>query len=149
MRMNQAVKKGLEMGFIVMAGFVLFNVAFILVALLNRAFGYFALGESQNPRITLAVFVVILIVLSWFVFKSKMSTLLKATYLTMPLMSFLVIAGIYTYPLPQWMTFSLEGLLIGLCVGFIRLKRLEWEYLFSVFYCTLLGLIIVLFNVQI
>jgi len=149
MRMNITFKKSLEMGFIVLAGFVLFNVAFLFVALLNRAFGYFALGEAQNPKITLAVFVVILIVLSWLIFKSKMSTLLKATYLTMPLMSLMVIVGIYTTPLPQWVTFSLEGLLIGLCVGYIRMKHLEWEYTFSVLYCTVLGLIIILFNVQI
>ncbi len=149
MKMSKTVKRILEMLFIVLAGFVLFNVAFLMAALIIQGLGLLSQSETQNPRLGLMIFGLILLGISWFILRSKLSTLLKATYLTMPLMSAIVIIGVIGYTWPQWLIFAIEGLLIGSVIGTIRMKRLEWEYTFATLYCTMLGLAIIIFNIQI
>ncbi len=149
MNVSGKLKKILEMLFIVLAGFVLFNVAFLMAALVIQGLGLLSQSETQNPRLGLMIFGLILLGISWFILRSKLSTLLKATYLTMPLMSAIVIIGVIGYTWPQWMIFAIEGLLIGSVIGTIRMKRLEWEFTFATLYCTGLGLAIIIFNIQI
>lgn len=149
MRINGSIKKILEILFIVLAGFILFNVAFIMAALVIQDFGFLSQSETQNPRLGMLIFGLILLGLSWFILRSPLTTLLKATYLTMPLMTAIVILGVVMNGLPLWMILACEGLLIGSVFGFIRMKRLEWEYHFATLYCTVIGISIIIFNIQI
>jgi hypothetical protein len=149
MKINRSMKKILEILFIVLAGFILFNIAFIMAALVIRGIGLLSQSETQDTRLGLLIFGLILMGLSWFILRSSLTTLVKATYLTMPLMSAIVTLGIIMYGLPLWITLACEGLLIGSVLGFIRMKQLEWEYHFATLYCTVIGVSIIIFNIQI
>ncbi|NTW96205.1 MAG: hypothetical protein HGB31_06260 [Erysipelotrichaceae bacterium] len=148
MKISGSMKKVLEILFIVLAGFVLFNVAFIMAALVIQGLGFLSQSETQNPRLGM-IFGLILLGLSWFILRSRLSTLVKATYFTMPLMSMIVVLGVLMNGLQLWMILACEGLLIGVVFGFIRMKRLAWEYHFATLYCTVIGISIIIFNIQI
>lgn len=149
MKISGSMKKVLEILFIVLAGFVLFNVAFIMAALVIQGLGFLSQSETQNPRLGMMIFGLILLGLSWFILRSRLSTLVKATYFTMPLMSMIVVLGVLMNGLQLWMILACEGLLIGVVFGFIRMKRLAWEYHFATLYCTVIGISIIIFNIQI
>lgn len=102
----------------------------------------------QNNGLGFVVFLVILAILTLLVFRSKLNIIIKAGYLCMPVMSVLVLLGILFYQ-HQWLVFGFSGLFIGVLLGYLRVMKQPWQYVFSVLYCTALGLIITLFNIQI
>lgn len=76
---------------IVVGGFLLFNTAFSLAALVSMVCNFLVGALSQtddfalNPMSWAGLFVLIVLVVSWFVLRTKWNVLVKATYLTMPL----------------------------------------------------------------
>lgn len=141
-------KKILEALGIVVIGFALFNVAFMMVAGILGLIMMIAKTPIQNNALGFAIYMVILAVLTVLVFRSKQSRLIKAAYLCMPVMSVLVMIGILFYQ-NQWLVFGLAGLFIGILLGTIRVLKQPWQYTFSVLYCTSLGLMIAILNIQI
>jgi len=148
MTLSPLQRKILEALGIVLIGFALFNVAFMMFASILSLVMMITKTSIQNNGLGFAIFLLILAILTILVFRSKLNILLKAGYLCMPVMSVLVMLGIVFYQY-QWLVYGSVGLFIGILLGYLRMMKQPWQYQFSVLYCTALGLIIALFNIQI
>ena len=70
---------------IIIGGFILFNFAFILTALVVRA-TMFIIRAPENmppPYIGRYITVILILIMSYIVFRSRLNDTIKATYLTM------------------------------------------------------------------
>jgi len=136
---------------IVVGGFILFNLAFLLAALVINA-TMSLLGMAQNeapPFVGRILYLLIILLISWFVFHSRLNQIIKATFLTMPLMVILVMVGISLYQQSKWMVAGIGAVIICFMLSYLYKKKLSWLYYFSTFYVVVLALCVMLFNVQI
>jgi len=88
------------------------------------------------PPLMHIFFLVLIAIISYFIFKSKLKTIYKATYLVVPVAVFLVTLGILLYQQPP----VLYPLGFVLCLGvlyFFYRKRLPWLYYFSFIFISL------------
>jgi drug/metabolite transporter (DMT)-like permease len=120
---------------IAVLGFILLNLAFLLNFLLFRLAGFFITEESISaipwfPMMRHVLFLVIIILLSWFILRSKLPPFYKAVYLTVPVAAVLVTAGILLY---QWQPAAyVAGTLItaGVLFYLYRTKQ-HWYYYYA------------------
>jgi cytochrome b len=141
-------KNALSVVVITVGGFILFNVAFMLAALVINGLSMF-MGGRQQTFLGFGVYFALLLFLSWLVFRSKLNHLVKATYLTMPLMAVLVMEGVVLYQQPQWVPLAVGAVICGAILFYIYNKKLPWFYYFSVLYVAALALYIVMAGVEI
>jgi uncharacterized membrane protein (UPF0136 family) len=129
---------------IIICGFILFNIAFMTAAfIMNTTNRILGLGENAAPHIIGAlIFLLVLAVLSWLVYRSKQNKLIKATALTVPLMVLLTIVGMQLYEQPKWVPFLLGGAIVtGLSYYLYKMKS-PWEYYFAVICVSIIGIVI-------
>ena len=134
-------------------GFILLNLAFIFDAVLhNLVSGLIGLFIKVNPPMDFPwfppvmhmVFVIIIALISWFIFKSKLKVLYKAIYMTVPAAVVLVTMGMFLYQWPL-VAYSLGGLsAIGVLYAFYRTKQ-PWLYYYTVI---LVGLVLAIFSLS-
>lgn len=155
MRIKPWQKNILSVIVIVAGGFVLFNLAFLLAAVTMHAcrIAVTLLGgysvEDMNPMSCRYVYVIIILLLSVFIFKSKFSTLIKATYLTMPLMVILILIGLLFYQQPQWLSIIVGAAIVLATIFFFYKKKLTWQYYIATLYTAMLALYIILSGIDI
>jgi len=151
MKLKQYQKNLVSALIIVIGGFVLFNLAFILAALtINITISILGIAENEAPPlISRLVYVILIIIIFWFVFRSRLSDTMKATFLTMPLMVILVATGIAFYQQSKWIIGGISGVIISLVLLYLYKKRLSWVYYFATVYVAILAGCILLFNIQI
>lgn len=149
--MKKSLKNLMSILVIVLGGFVLFNLAFILAALfINGAMRIVGTTNSPLPHFfSRVLYLVVIFLISLGVFKSKANTLVKATYLTMPLMIILVFLGMVLYGQPILLIIAICGLIISMVLLYLYKKNLSWHYYFATLYVAILGLCIMIFNIQI
>lgn len=151
MKMEPWIKNILSMIVIVLVGFVLFNLAFLMaygiITLIMTVTG--ASSGSPPSTVAFAILLLILWTIAWFIFRSKINDLAKATFLTMPLMSTLVVLYVVTYDLSQWVSIIIGGAFCVAILYFIQLKKLSWLYTFATFYVLVLIAFIKIFDIQI
>jgi len=133
---------------IILMGFALFNVAFLMVATILGLIGSISGNPMQDNALGFILLLAVEAGFSFLVLRSKLSHTIKAGFLCMPVMSVIVVIGVLLNTQPM-LLYGLEGLFIGLTLGFLWIRKLPWQYAFAVLYCVVLGLIVVLFNVQI
>ena len=151
MKQGFNLKNILSILVIIAGGFVLFNVAFLLYALvINSTMSVLKITQKEAPPIIgrlLYLFIIFLI--SWFVFRSRLNDLIKAVFLTMPLMVTFIIMGIILYEKSKWIIIGIGAVIVFGILSFLYKKKLSWLYYFSTFYVVFLGLYVMMFNVQI
>lgn len=144
-------KNVLSLIVIVGVGFILFNVAFILAALVlngtSRILG--ADPQAAPPLVGAAIYLVLVLLLSWFVFRSKLNDLVKATFLTMPLMVILMMVGVRIYEQSKWVIAGIGAAIVGAVIFYLYNKKLPWQYYFATFYVALLALFVMLSGMEI
>jgi hypothetical protein len=144
-------KNVLSLIVIVGVGFILFNVAFVLAALVingtSRMLG--ADPQAAPPLVGMAIYLVLILLLSWFVFRSKLNDLVKATFLTMPLMVILMMVGVRIYQQSQWIIVGIGAAIVGAVIVYLYSKKLSWHYYFATVYVALLALMIMLTGMEI
>jgi len=148
MKLNNWQKNALSVIVIAVVGFILFNVAFLLAAIVINGIGMLT-GGRQPTFVGFGVYFLLLLLLSWLVFRSKLSHLVKATYLTMPLMAVLIMEGVILYQQPQWMPLTFGAVICGAILFYIYRKKLPWFYYFSVLYVAALALYVVIAGIEI
>jgi hypothetical protein len=94
-------------------------------------------------------FVILLYGISWFVFRSKLNDLVKATYLTMPLMVTLVMIGIFAFQLTELVVYLLGAIVVAAVLYYIYKKKLSWLYYFATGYVVLVALYVMLAGIEI
>jgi cation transport ATPase len=149
--MKQYQKNILSAFVIVIGGFILFNLAFLLAFLVIKStMGILGVAENAPPpMVSRALYLTLVCLMSWFVFRSRLNRLLKATYLTMPLMVMLVVTGISLYGQSKWLIAGVGAAIIFTVLYYFYKKKLSWQYFFAVFYVSLVALWNMIFDVQI
>lgn len=129
------------------SGFILLNLTFMVFAFVTKFFELI-LPFNLVPISGLIAGSVIIAVLSWLIFRSKLGTIYKATYMTVPVAVVLVLIGISFYPWP-WLAITLGGLFsVSILTYLIRAKK-PWLYSFSLILVSLVLLIMTLLGVDI
>jgi hypothetical protein len=117
-------------------GFVLLNLTFLFNYLVFRFIDLIVSHSSMPanhwfPLIRHALFLVIIGLISWPIFRLKLSVLFKAIFMTVPVAVFLVTIGIFFYewPIVPYLVGGFFTLLVLFC--FYRTKQ-PWLYYYSV-----------------
>jgi len=148
---NPVVKNILSALAVAVFGFILLNLTFLFDALfqgvIRGMFGLFIpLGPDTNlywfPPLMHGLFVAVILLISWFVFRSKLGVLYKAIYMTVPVAVVLATVGIFLY---QW---PILGYSVGslLCIGalyYLYRTKQPWLYYYAV---VLVGLAMAIFS---
>lgn len=136
-------------------GFHLFNLAFVLYALLISLPRLLSgqtvnwVGSALPAMLVSGGLAIVLGLLVWFVVDKKLrKPTILATLLTVPLMAILVFLGIGMYEQPDWLIALVGALIILPILGYCLWKKVPWVYTLAVVYVAILGVIIMVFDVQ-
>jgi hypothetical protein len=150
---NPVIKNVLSAIAVAFFGFILLTFTFIFDALFQSLVDWivklftsvdFNMAWPWFPPVKHALFVVIIGLISWIVFKSKLKVLYKAIYLTVPVATVLVTVGMFLYRWPI-LSYSIGSLLcIGTLYYFYRTKQ-HWIYYYTVI---LIGLTLAIFTMS-
>lgn len=127
---------------IVVGGFILFNLGFLLAAVVIRGTQILLGPTLGSPAIGRYVFLAVMGLISWFVFKSKLPTIAKATFMSLPLITLLLMIGISFFGTPLWLTIALDATVIGVVLFNLKQNHYPWQYYFSTGYVAILMVII-------
>jgi hypothetical protein len=154
---NPIVKNILSAVAVAGFGFILLNLTFLFdflfQSLIDGVIKLFTPADinmawSWFPPVKHVMFVVIIGIISWFVFRSKLDTLYKAIYMTVPLTVVLATIGMF---LGQWpvISYPLGGLfVIGVLYYLFRTKG-PWLYYYTLALVSLALLAVGLLGVEI
>ena len=136
---------------IILGGYVLFVAAFMLVAVtVNGMMALMGMPENATPPVAgRIIFLVLLAILSAVVFRLRIPDVVKATYLTMPLMVILVTIGLVFHRLPDIAMAGIGAVVIVGLVLFLVRKKLSWMYYFATAYVSVLALVMMLTGMDI
>jgi hypothetical protein len=155
MKLKRWQKNGLSVVVIVAGGFALFNLMFMLLALvvnagnaLTRAIAG-ADDFAINGMFWRGIFVVVLLVASWLILRGKLNDLFKATYLTAPLMVLYVLIGIALYGQPQWLILGVGAAVAVAVLSFLAVRKLSWLYFAATIYVTIVAAYVAIAGVDI
>jgi hypothetical protein len=154
---NPIVKNILSAVTVAVFGFILLNLAFMfdffVQSSVKRLIELFTPVDLMTnfqwlPPAMHSLFVVIIGVISWLVFRSKLGTLYKAIYMTVPLAVVFATLGIFLYRWPV-VAYSIGSLLsISVLYYFYRTKQ-PWLYYYTVILVGLAMLLVGLLGVEI
>lgn len=154
---NPIVKNILSAVAVAIFGFILLNLTFLfdflIQSLVDSVIKLFTPADinmdwSWFPPVKHAMFVVIIGLISWLIFRSKLRELYKAIYMTVPSAVILVTLGMFLYLWPV-IAYSLGGLFgIGVLCYFYRTKQ-PWLYYYTVILIGLVMLLVGLLGVEI
>jgi len=165
--LHPIVKGILSILAVTVIGFFLLNLAFILDALFqglidavvsifypidyDMLFNYEAV--YWYPPLKHGLFVVLIGIISWYVFRSKLGDVWKATYMVVPMATVLLTIGIFTSVLPGalWplVSISLGTLFTLVVLYYLYRTKQPWIYYYSAMAMALTMLMVVLFGVEI
>ena len=136
---------------IIVGGFILFNLAFLLAALvINATMSVLRIPQNEAPPIVgWVVYLLLIFLISWFIFRSRLNDTIKAIFLTMPLMVILVMIGVSLHQQSKWIITGIGALIICVVILYLHKKKLSWLYYFSAFYVATLALYILFSSVDI
>ncbi|HOZ35592.1 MAG TPA: hypothetical protein PLK55_01240 [archaeon] len=143
---------------IIVIGYVLLILTFLLAAvfqgLLSRLFGLFIQFNEHSPYIIIPgimriLFLIFIFLISWLILhKSKLPDFWKATFMVVPLATALVTIGIFFYQTPAIV--YLLGLIFGIAIFYYLYKtKKSWLYYFSLFFISILMLLVQFLKIEI
>jgi hypothetical protein len=132
-------------------GFLLWLVAFIVAAGFMYLFRMaFADVKADSSMFWKYVYFAFILLVSTVILRSKrINRSVKATYLTMPLMVALVLAGIQFYQYSKLIPISIGAAIVGIVFLFLAMKKLPWQYYFATAYTGLTALFVILTGIEI
>ena len=153
MKLKLWQKNILSIFILIGVGFVLFNVAFILAYFVMRAYDMVIMPFVDKIGNARAIhfswhylYLILVLLLSWFVLCRRLNDLVKATFSTMPLIVVLSEVGIqfYHWPVLVWII----GAFIVVFLYLYKMKR-SWLYYFAVIYVVVVEIFIMLSGMEI
>lgn len=156
MNIKKLTSSLLSMTTMIFGGFLLFNLGFLVFALIvNFSMLFMKQPESAAPSIISRLMGYLVIVgLSYLGLRlirgdSQIKHTLRATIITLPLMAFLIGIGIYLYGQSDFFILAVSGVVILLVLLYLYLKKLPWMYWFAVLYVSLLGALVMIMDIDI
>lgn len=144
---NPTLKSALEASIVMVGGFVLLNLTFMLFALITQIFELI-LPFRFVPISGLIAGSIVIAALSWLVFRSGLNSIFKAIFMMVPVAVVLVLIGISFYRW-QWLAITLGGLIsVSTLIYFIRASK-PWLYSFSLILVSLALLIMTILGIDI
>lgn len=140
---------------IMLGGFVLFNVSFVILALLSNGLEVFAdtTGEVSREMLQLGGFVALVIAIAvaakFLVSKEQLKHTLLASMLALFLMIVLVMIGIALYEQSDIVILLAGGVIIIPILILLYIKKANWTYTFATIYASCLGILVMLFKIDI
>lgn len=92
------------------------------------------------PQMMHALFVILMAVVSWFIFRTKWPVLIKAIYLPVPVAVVLVTVGIFTYQIP-YLSYTLGTILTLVTLFYFWRTKQPWLYYIGIIYVAICLLI--------
>lgn len=138
-------------------GFILLNLTFLFdflfQSIIDRIIGVFIpIDEYMTwpwfPSVKHFMFVIVILLISWFIFKSKIRDIYKATFLTVPSAVILVTVGIFFYQLPV-IVYLVSSLLITGILYYFYYNKKPWLYYYAVILVALALIIMTLTGAEI
>jgi len=150
---NPYFKNALSALAVAVLGFVLLNLAFILFALFTRAILLFLPADFAGTSrwfmpLMLIIFVFIIALVSWLIFKSGLGEIYKAVYLTMPSAVIFVAISILLYRQPA-AAYGVNALVLGAIIVYLYETKKPWLYYYAVVLVATVLLITALLGVDI
>lgn len=140
---------------IMLGGFVLFNVSFVILALLSNGLEVFAdtTGEVSREMLQLgglvALVIAIAVAAKFLVSKEQFKHTLLASMLALFLMIVLVMIGIALYEQSDIVILLAGGVVIIPILILLYIKKANWTYTFATIYASCLGILVMLFKIDI
>ena len=135
-------------------GFVLLNVTFMFFAALilgtNWVISLFTPQAREGIPSPIAGIIplALIIYFSWLIYRSKLNTIVKATYTTIPTAVGLVIIGISLYRWPI-ASFSVGSIACCAALYYLSTTKQPWQYYFSIILVGIALLLMALLGVEI
>lgn len=138
-------------------GFILLNLAFILDYLFQTALDSFVRLYAHidinmiwgwYPPLKHFIFIILLGLLSRFIFKSKLNKFFKAVFLILPLAVIYLTIGMFLYPWPIASFLLALYFFLGTLYFLIR-KKMNWLYFYVLILITAVMIVSSLIGVQI
>ena len=146
---NPIVKNILSAIAVALLGAILLNLAFTLdyvfqtlIRLIYSLFVPVDAGAPFFPVLLHFLFVILIGLISWLVFKSKLGVILKASYLSVPAAVVFATIGMFLYSWPLIALFLGGFVAIGILYYFYKTKQ-PWLYYYTVI---LIGLALAIFS---
>lgn len=94
------------------------------------------------------VYIIFVLLLSWFVLTRPLKDLTKATYFTMPLIVVLTEVGVqfYRWPVLVWV---IGAIIVGAVIFYLNKTKRSWLYYFATFYVVLVEIFVMLSGMDI
>jgi hypothetical protein len=155
---NPAIKNIITAIAIAFFGFILLNVTFIIYSLFQgfilRILMFFIPINMMNnsffwfPILIRGIFIVLVLLISFYIFKSKLSDFYKSTYMIVPIAIVLVIIGMY---LNRWPIFVylFGGIIVIFLLYYFYFTRKSWMYHCSVILVSFVLAVYTIFGGQI
>ena len=142
---------------IVAGGYLLFNLAFLLFALIvNTTMQMSGQSDTDPPPGILArllgytgIGLLTYLGLKYFSNHSQLKHTLRATFLTLPLMALLVSIGIAFHQQADAIILGIGAVVMIPVLIYLYAKKLPWMYWLATFYVAALGVIVIIKNIQI
>lgn len=151
MKLQSWQKNVLSALFITVGAYLLFFLDFLLMGLLARV-GVMLMRDSVflTPGLFARIlFGITLLIGLWFVSRSKLPDMLKATYFTLPLMAIYMTIGLALYPEPDLVVVGVGSLVTGAIFFYLYKQKLSWEYYFATIATAITALLVLLLDIQI
>lgn len=153
MNNNLNMKRTLTLIAIPVLGLMLLNLSFMFDFLFQSIIDKFFpvdynMTSQWYPRSKHIFFVVIIAVISWFIFKSKLKELYKAIYTTVPTALILVTMGMFLGRWPM-VAYAVGSLFYGTIIFYLYKTKKSWLFYYAVTLVTLALLIMCILRVDI
>lgn len=153
---NKVVKSILSALAVAISGFILLNLTFLFDFLFQSVVrGLLSLITPVDlnmanwfPPLMHLMFLVIIGIISWFIFRSKLGLLYKATYMTVPLAVVFATLGIFFYQWPP-VVYALSTLFFICILYYLYKTKQPWLYYYTLILVGLVMLLVGIFAVEI
>lgn len=134
------LKNILSLIIIPIAGFILLSITFVINAVFQGTLRRFLVifidfNPDMNlpwiPGIMRILFVVFILVISFFVLRTKMKSIFKAIFLTVPTATVLVTMGIFFYQIPI-ISYIIGFVMVSGVIYYFYKTKQPWLYYYSV-----------------
>ena len=136
---NRSIKNVLSALLVAVGGFIFLNITFLLDFLFQSVLRRVVMIISPEkgsppgwfPPVNHVLFVLLILLVSWFVFRSRLNVLIKATFAVVPIAVMLATIGIL---LNRWplAIYAVGALFAGAVLFYLYCTKRHWLYFFAV-----------------